>query len=70
MGRAYGRTAIFALTKIEPYAKDEFPTAKVYRPVNRPVLRLITCGGQYDADSDSYTENVVACGTLVTTRSR
>ena len=68
--RADGRTAIFAITKIEQYDKNEFPTAKVYRPVNRPVLRLITCGGQYDADSDSYTANVVAYGTLVATRGR
>jgi sortase (surface protein transpeptidase) len=66
--RADGRTAIFAITKIEQYAKDEFPTAQVYRPVERPVLRLITCGGQYDADSDTYTANVVAYGTLVASR--
>ena len=66
--RADGRTAIFAITKIKQYAKDTFPTAKVYRPVDRPVLRLITCGGQYDADSDSYDANVVAYGTLVATR--
>jgi sortase (surface protein transpeptidase) len=66
--RADGRTAIFVVTKIKQYAKDAFPTAKVYRPVNRPVLRLITCGGQYDADSDSYDANVVAYGTLIATR--
>ena len=66
--RADGQTAIFAITKIAQYEKDEFPTAKVYRPGNRPVLRLITCGGQYDADSDSYDANVVAYGTLVATR--
>ncbi len=66
--RADGRTAVFAITKMEQYAKDEFPTAQVYRPVDRPVLRLITCGGQYDADSDTYTANVVAYGTLVATR--
>jgi sortase (surface protein transpeptidase) len=66
--RADGRTAIFAITKIAQYEKDEFPTAKIYRPGNRPVLRLITCGGQYDAASDSYDANVVAYGTLVATR--
>ena len=66
--RADGRTAIFAITRIKQYAKDAFPTAKVYRPVNRPVLRLITCGGKYDPDSDSYDANVVAYGTLVATR--
>lgn len=66
--REDGRTAIFAITKIEQYAKDEFPTAQVYQPVDRPVLRLITCGGQFDADSDTYSANVVAFGTLVATR--
>ncbi len=66
--RADGRTAVFAITRIKQYAKDEFPTARVYRPVDRPVLRLITCGGEYDADSDTYTANVVAYGTLVATR--
>lgn len=66
--RADGRTAIFAITKIKEYAKDEFPTDLVYRPVDRPVLRLITCGGQYDGDRDTYTANVVAYGTLVATR--
>ena len=66
--RADGRTAIYAITKIKQYAKDAFPTAKVYRPVDRPVLRLITCGGQYDPESDSYDANVVAFGTLVANR--
>jgi sortase (surface protein transpeptidase) len=66
--RADGRTAVFAITKIKQYSKDEFPTAKVYRPVDRPVLRLITCGGEYDAESDTYAANVIAYGTLVATR--
>jgi sortase (surface protein transpeptidase) len=66
--RADGRTAVFAITEIEQYTKDEFPTARVYRPVDRPVLRLITCGGEYDADNDTYTANVVAYGTLVGSR--
>lgn len=67
--RADGSLAIFAITQIEQYGKDQFPTARVYRPVDRPVLRLITCGGEYDADADSYSANVVAYGTLVATRS-
>lgn len=66
--RADGRTAIFAVTKIAEYAKTEFPTAKVYRPVDAPELRLITCGGRYDADGDTYTANVIAYGTLVAAR--
>ena len=63
--RADGRRAIFTITEVARYAKNEFPTARVYRPVDRPELRLITCGGRYDADSDTYAENVVAYGTLV-----
>ena len=66
--RADGRTAIFAITKLAQYDKGEFPTARVYRPVDGPELRLITCGGRYDADSDSYVANVVAYATLVATR--
>lgn len=66
--RADGRTAVFAITEIQDYPKEDFPTARVYRPVNRPVLRLITCGGHYDADQDSYSANVVAYGTLVASR--
>jgi sortase (surface protein transpeptidase) len=66
--RADGRTAVFAITKLAQYDKGEFPTAKVYRPVDRPELRLITCGGRFDADRDAYTANVVVYGTLVSTR--
>jgi sortase (surface protein transpeptidase) len=66
--RADGRTAIFAITKIEHYVKADFPTSRVYRPGLEPALRLITCGGRYDAERDTYTENVVAYGTLVATR--
>jgi Sortase domain len=66
--RADGRTAIFAITKLAQYDKGEFPTARVYRPVDRPALRIITCGGRYDADSDAYVANVVAYATLVATR--
>jgi sortase (surface protein transpeptidase) len=66
--RADGRTAIFAITKLAQYDKGEFPTAKVYRPVDGPELRLITCGGRFDANRDSYTANVVAYATLVKTR--
>jgi sortase (surface protein transpeptidase) len=66
--RADGRTAIFAITRVAQYSKSEFPTAQVYGKVNRPDLRLITCGGRFDDDSDTYDANVVAYGTLVASR--
>jgi sortase (surface protein transpeptidase) len=66
--RADGRTAVFVSTEVAEYPKADFPTNRVYRPVDRPELRLITCGGRYDAENDTYTANVVAFGTLVATR--
>ena len=66
--RADGGTAVFVITEIEEYAKADFPTSRVYRPGIRPALRLITCGGRFDAARDTYTKNVVAYGTLVAAR--
>ena len=41
---------------IAVYAKDDFPSQKVYGPTNRPELRLITCGGGY-TKSTGYLGN-------------
>jgi len=40
-------------------AKDHFPTQQIYGPVPGPELRLITCGGTFDAAIGSYLSNVV-----------
>ncbi|HET7327485.1 MAG TPA: class F sortase [Nocardioidaceae bacterium] len=63
--RADGRTAVFAVTEVAQYPKDEFPTAEVYGAADRPELRLITCGGRYDSDSSNYEANVVVYAELV-----
>jgi hypothetical protein len=57
--RSDGRTARFAVTRVEQVAKEQFPTAAVYGPTPRPELRLITCGGRFDRTARSYTDNVV-----------
>lgn len=49
----------FVVTSIEQYPKDEFPTELVYGAEPRPALRLITCGGSFDASVRSYRDNVV-----------
>jgi sortase (surface protein transpeptidase) len=49
----------FAVTRVEQYPKDAFPTAAVYGPVPGPELRLITCGGTFDRQSGSYRDNIV-----------
>ena len=51
-------TAVFSVDAIAVYAKDDFPSQKVYGPTSRPELRLITCGGGY-TKSTGYLGNVV-----------
>ena len=57
--------ARFAVTRVEQYPKDAFPTAAVYGPVPGPELRLITCGGTFDRRAGSYRDNVVVYATAL-----
>jgi LPXTG-site transpeptidase (sortase) family protein len=63
--REDGTTAVFEVTDIEQYPKDEFPTLEVYGNTDGSTLRLITCGGDYRADESFYTDNVVVYAELV-----
>ena len=64
--RADGSTARFRVDKVERYAKDRFPTVAVYGDTtHRSELRLITCGGAFDARTGHYVDNVVAYAHLV-----
>ncbi len=56
---ADGTLAVFRVYAEYAYAKDRFPTQKVYGPVPDPELRLITCGGTFDPAIGSYLSNVV-----------
>jgi LPXTG-site transpeptidase (sortase) family protein len=62
--RADGTLAAFAITAVQQYAKDAFPTAAVYGPVPDSELRLITCGGTFDHAAGSYLSNVVVYARL------
>ena len=57
--RADGTTAEFRVTEVQQYPKDQFPTQTVYGPTPDAELRLITCGGAYDAATHHYLSNVV-----------
>jgi LPXTG-site transpeptidase (sortase) family protein len=63
--RADGTTAEFRVTEIQQYLKDEFPTQSVYGPTPDAELRLITCGGAFDAAAHHYLSNVVVYATEV-----
>ena len=54
-----GTLAVFRVYAEHTYAKDRFPTGKVYGPAPGPELRLITCGGTFDQATGSYLSNVV-----------
>jgi sortase (surface protein transpeptidase) len=64
VGRADGTMAVFTVTNVRMYPKDEFPTAAVYGPVPEAELRLITCGGIFDRSAGSYLSNVVVFAKL------
>ena len=49
----------FRVVKVEQYAKDQFPSERVYRPTPDAELRLITCGGEFDRRQLSYQDNIV-----------
>ncbi|WP_019816386.1 class F sortase [Saccharomonospora saliphila] len=66
--RADGTSLLFEVELVERYRKDRFPTSRVYGDVDRAELRLITCGGVFDSDAQSYEDNVVAYAKLVAFR--
>ena len=57
--RADGRTLVYRVNSVKSYPKDAFPSQAVYGPTTRPEMRLITCGGAFDARARSYVDNTV-----------
>jgi sortase (surface protein transpeptidase) len=61
--RRDGSSVRFTVQGSARYAKDHFPTARVYGPTRRPALRLITCSGQFDHSTGHYLDNTVVFAT-------
>src|SRR4051794_16321717 len=55
--RQDGSTAVFRVTQVKQYPKDEFPTREVYGDLDHSGLRLITCGGSFDRQTRNYEDN-------------
>ena len=62
--RSDGSTAMFAVTTVQRYAKNKFPSAAVYGAIDHAGLRLITCGGAFDDTTGHYRDNIVVYATL------
>jgi sortase (surface protein transpeptidase) len=56
---ADGTLVVFRVYAEHTYAKDQFPMQKVTGPTPDPELRLITCGGTFDAATGWHPSNVV-----------
>jgi sortase (surface protein transpeptidase) len=55
-----GRTELlFRVYAVREVAKTAFPTKLVYGATPGPELRLVTCGGAFDASTGHYLDNIV-----------
>lgn len=57
--RSDGQETRFVVDTVQRYPKNAFPTDAVYGPAPGSALRLITCGGSFDAAKRSYRDNIV-----------
>lgn len=62
--RGDGQVATYVVDRVEQVSKARFPSQEVYGSTSGPALRLVTCGGRYDADGGRYLDNVIVYGTL------
>jgi sortase (surface protein transpeptidase) len=63
--RADDSVVSFRVEGVERWPKDRFPTRRVYGRTARATLRLITCGGAFDAATGHYLDNVIVYATRV-----
>ena len=66
--RSDGVVAEFTVDGVEQVSKSTFPTDRVYGNDTRASLRLITCGGVYNAKRHSYSDNIIVYASLSNTR--
>ena len=65
---ADGVTAIFRVTGVREYPKDEFPSRMIYGAAQYATLRLITCGGDFDSSTGHYLSSTVVFASLVSSQ--
>lgn len=62
--RSDGTVAAFRVDGVNKYAKDKFPTLTVYGNTANAQLRLITCAGPFDHQTQHYLDDIVVYATL------
>jgi sortase (surface protein transpeptidase) len=68
VSREDGKTAVFTVSRVARFSKSRFPTRAVYGAIDHAGLRLITCGGTYDAARHKYLDNIVVFARLEAVR--
>jgi len=68
VARNDGKTAIFTVSRVARFSKARFPSRAVYGRIDHAGLRLITCGGTYDAAKHKYADNVIVFARLEAVR--
>ncbi|HJQ48363.1 MAG TPA: class F sortase [Amycolatopsis sp.] len=66
VGRQDSSTVTFTVNKVDQVAKSSFPTEAVYGNTSDAEVRLITCGGAYDASTRNYLDNIIVYASLTT----
>lgn len=64
ISRADGKTAKFKVQALKVFDQQDFPTQEIYGNLDYSGLRLITCGGAFNKQTESYTQNTVVYATL------
>jgi sortase (surface protein transpeptidase) len=57
--RSDGTVVRFRVQRSEHWPKSHFPSKRVYGPTGEAALRLVTCGGSFDAATGHYLENTI-----------
>lgn len=63
--RGDGKVAVYRINQVVQVSKKHFPTDAVYGATSGPAIRLVTCGGTFDASTGNYLDNIIAYGTLL-----
>ena len=49
----------------EQALKTDLPTERIWNGSKKPLIRLITCGGEFDRSTGHYLSNLIVYGHLV-----
>ncbi|MCI0686225.1 MAG: class F sortase [Sporichthyaceae bacterium] len=63
--RKDGLQVRFKVTGIETVSKSAFPAEQVYGFTDAAELRLVSCGGTFDHEQQSYSDNVIVYARLI-----